>query len=128
RGQALREALERHCLAGPGRARDQAVAIGPAEVQELFFAVAGKPEKDFTHLPILLPSLSPHGMGQGFARGQVLDLSDYDVKAGAMRERTPFVLLDDARTEGAAGVHLYENPVEIFVAYRADEVDRVLAA
>ncbi|QUL39457.1 aminodeoxychorismate synthase component I [Erythrobacter sp. JK5] len=38
-----------------------------------------------------------------------------------------FVLLDDARASGAADALLYENPVEVFVAYRADDVERVLA-
>lgn len=45
-----------------------------------------------------------------------------------MGERTPFVLLDDARAEGAADAHLYERPVEVFVARRPDEVEAVLAA
>lgn len=45
-----------------------------------------------------------------------------------MADRKPFVLLDDARAEGAADAHLYENPVEVFVARRVDEVEAVLAA
>ena len=45
-----------------------------------------------------------------------------------MADRKPFVLLDDARAEGAADAHLYENPVEVFVARRADDVEAVLAA
>ncbi|RXZ64442.1 aminodeoxychorismate synthase component I [Pelagerythrobacter rhizovicinus] len=45
-----------------------------------------------------------------------------------MGERTPFVLLDDARAEGAADAHLYENPVALFVARQAEEVEDVLAA
>ncbi|MGZ5792661.1 MAG: chorismate-binding protein, partial [Croceibacterium sp.] len=39
----------------------------------------------------------------------------------------PFILLDDARSEGAVDAHLFENPRSIFVARRADEVERVLA-
>ncbi|MEW4449295.1 aminodeoxychorismate synthase component I [Qipengyuania sp. JC766] len=38
----------------------------------------------------------------------------------------PFVLLDDARADGAADAHLFENPQALFVARRADEVARVL--
>lgn len=45
-----------------------------------------------------------------------------------MGERTPFVLLDDARAEGAADAHFYEDPVAVFVARRPDEVEAVLAA
>ncbi len=45
-----------------------------------------------------------------------------------MPGRIPFVLLDDARTAGAADAHLFENPREIFVARRPDEVAAVLAA
>ena len=41
----------------------------------------------------------------------------------------PFVLLDDARAgEGVADALLYEAPRALFVAHRADEVGRVLAA
>ncbi|HSQ94744.1 MAG TPA: aminodeoxychorismate synthase component I [Croceibacterium sp.] len=39
----------------------------------------------------------------------------------------PFILLDDARSEGAVDAHLFENPRSIFVARTADEVERVLA-
>ena len=35
---------------------------------------------------------------------------------------TPFILLDDARPEGASDARLYRDPVEIVVARRADEV------
>ena len=44
-----------------------------------------------------------------------------------MADRAPFVLLDDARAEGAADAHLFENPRETFVARRPDEVAQVLA-
>jgi len=44
-----------------------------------------------------------------------------------MATRAPFVLLDDARAEGAADAHLFENPREVFVARRAAEVAEVLA-
>ncbi len=40
----------------------------------------------------------------------------------------PFVLLDDARAEGAAHAHLYEGAVATFVAHRAGQVEPVLAA
>ena len=34
-----------------------------------------------------------------------------------MGERSPFVLLDDARESGAADAMLYEAPIEVFAAY-----------
>ncbi|WP_435416677.1 aminodeoxychorismate synthase component I [Parerythrobacter aurantius] len=40
----------------------------------------------------------------------------------------PFVLLDDARAEGAAPAHLYEDAVATFVAHRAEQVEPVLEA
>ncbi len=39
----------------------------------------------------------------------------------------PFILLDDARVEGAAPARLYTAPEEIIVARRADEVEAALA-
>jgi para-aminobenzoate synthetase/4-amino-4-deoxychorismate lyase len=45
-----------------------------------------------------------------------------------MAARAPFVLLDDARVEGAADAQLFENPREVFVARRQDEVAAVLEA
>ena len=45
-----------------------------------------------------------------------------------MAGNDPFVLLDDARTSGAADALLYENPRQIFVARRPEEVEPVLAA
>ncbi|MGX7927383.1 aminodeoxychorismate synthase component I [Tsuneonella sp. HG094] len=45
-----------------------------------------------------------------------------------MAGRTPFVLLDDARTDGAAPAHLFEAPRAIFVAHRPEEVAATLAA
>ncbi len=44
-----------------------------------------------------------------------------------MSERSAFVLLDDARESGAADAHLFEEPEQIFVARRAEEVADVLA-
>src|SRR5687768_9410576 len=41
---------------------------------------------------------------------------------------TPFVLLDDARAEGASDAQLFENPREIFVARRPEDVVPVLEA
>jgi para-aminobenzoate synthetase/4-amino-4-deoxychorismate lyase len=38
----------------------------------------------------------------------------------------PFILLDDARGEGAVDAHLFENPRALFVACRTEEVERVL--
>ena len=38
----------------------------------------------------------------------------------------PFILLDDARSEGAVDAHLFEHPSDIFVARRPEEVVRVL--
>ncbi|WP_133365944.1 aminodeoxychorismate synthase component I [Qipengyuania sediminis] len=45
-----------------------------------------------------------------------------------MVTRAPFVLLDDARAEGAAAAQLYEDPIEIFIARRVEDVAAVLAA
>jgi para-aminobenzoate synthetase/4-amino-4-deoxychorismate lyase len=45
-----------------------------------------------------------------------------------MADPRPFVLLDDAREEGASDAQLFENPREIFVARRPDEVLPVLEA
>ena len=45
-----------------------------------------------------------------------------------MATRQPFVLFDDAREEGASDAQLFENPREIFVARRPEEVASVLAA
>ena len=50
-----------------------------------------------------------------------------------MGQRTPFVLLDDARANSAGGESgadalLYEAPRAIFAAHRPDEVEAVLVA
>ena len=45
-----------------------------------------------------------------------------------MAEKRPFVLLDDARECGAADALLFENPREIFIAQRPEQVAEVLAA
>ena len=45
-----------------------------------------------------------------------------------MAETKPFVLLDDARAEGASDAQLFENPRELFVARRPEEVLPVLEA
>ena len=39
----------------------------------------------------------------------------------------PFILLDDARAEGASEARLYRAPVEIVVARQPDEVEPALA-
>lgn len=39
----------------------------------------------------------------------------------------PFILLDDARTEGASDARLYEDALEVVVARRVDEVEDALA-
>jgi len=39
----------------------------------------------------------------------------------------PFILLDDARSEGAVDAHVFEHPRQVFVARTPDDVDRVLA-
>ncbi len=45
-----------------------------------------------------------------------------------MGDRSPFVLLDDARAgDGAADALLYEEPIKVFTAYQAGDVERVLA-
>jgi para-aminobenzoate synthetase / 4-amino-4-deoxychorismate lyase len=45
-----------------------------------------------------------------------------------MADHRPFVLLDDARAEGASDAQLFEDPVETFVARRPEEVVPVLEA
>jgi len=45
-----------------------------------------------------------------------------------MAEPLPFVLLDDARAEGASDAQLFENPRAVFVARRPEEVLPVLEA
>ncbi len=45
-----------------------------------------------------------------------------------MAEHQPFVLLDDAREEGASDAQLFENPSRVFVARRPDEVLPALEA
>src|SRR5512139_2264647 len=45
-----------------------------------------------------------------------------------MAEYQPFVLLDDARAEGASDAQLFESPRQVFVARRPDEVLPVLEA
>ncbi len=44
-----------------------------------------------------------------------------------MAGRAPFVMLDDARGDGAADAHVFENPARVFVARRPEEVAGVLA-
>lgn len=44
-----------------------------------------------------------------------------------MGKRAPLVLLDDARVAGAADAQLFEDPAEVFVAHRPEEVAAVLA-
>ena len=58
--------------------------------------------------------------------GQVLDLREEAAKAASMGQKSPFILLDDARGTKAAPAHLYTNPSDIFVARRADEVADIL--
>lgn len=43
-----------------------------------------------------------------------------------MDGKSPFVLLDDARTHGASDAHCFTNPAQVFVARRAEDVVRVL--
>ena len=45
-----------------------------------------------------------------------------------MAQTRPFVLIDDAREEGAGDALLFEDPAELFVARRPDEVRAVLDA
>ena len=45
-----------------------------------------------------------------------------------MSAREPFVLLDDARVEGASDAQVFEHPREIFIARRPEEVEAVLDA
>ncbi|MGB3795987.1 MAG: aminodeoxychorismate synthase component I [Alteraurantiacibacter sp.] len=43
-----------------------------------------------------------------------------------MDGKSPFVLLDDARTQGASDAHCFTRPQQVFVARRAQDVVRVL--
>ncbi|MCP9222005.1 aminodeoxychorismate synthase component I [Erythrobacter sp. LQ02-29] len=45
-----------------------------------------------------------------------------------MGSREAFVLLDDARGDGAADARVYERPARVFVAHRPEQVEPVLAA
>ncbi|MDD3798549.1 MAG: aminodeoxychorismate synthase component I [Novosphingobium sp.] len=45
-----------------------------------------------------------------------------------MAARNPFVLLDDARAQGASNAHLFENPRALFVARRPEDVAGTLEA
>ena len=45
-----------------------------------------------------------------------------------MARRDPFVLLDDARSDGAADALLFENPRAVFVASRPVDVAKTLEA
>ncbi|KWV92330.1 aminodeoxychorismate synthase component I [Erythrobacter sp. YT30] len=47
---------------------------------------------------------------------------------GSGTPSTPFVLLDDARAEGAVDAFLYEAPTEVFVAAHPGDVESTLAA
>ena len=47
--EAFGEALQGHRLAGAGRTRDQAVAVGPAKVEILLLAIGGEAEIDLSH-------------------------------------------------------------------------------
>ena len=47
--------------------------------------------------------------------------------AGPDAPKEPFVLLDDARAEGASDAQLFQNPRAVFVAHRPQDVSRVLA-
>ena len=49
RGELLGDGLQRHGLAGAGRAGDQAVAVGAAEPQHLALAVCAQSEEDVVH-------------------------------------------------------------------------------
>lgn len=46
--------------------------------------------------------------------------------AGPDTPQAPFVLLDDARAEGASAAQLFEHPRAVFVAHRPEDVSRVL--
>ncbi len=41
--------------------------------------------------------------------------------------RAPFILLDDARSQGASDARLYEQALEVVIARRPDEVEAALA-
>ena len=43
-----------------------------------------------------------------------------------MAKPKPFILLDDARHDGAAPAHLFEDPKKVFAATRAENVAEVL--
>ena len=54
-GKTLGEALQGHRLAGAGRARDQAVAVGAAQFERLARSVRPVPEKYARLSPFLIP-------------------------------------------------------------------------
>ena len=63
--------------------------------------------------------------------GQPFDTS-LDLRAGKVRgermgQSAPFVLLDDARENGAVDALAYRAPAKIFVAYHPDDVEQALA-
>ena len=41
--------------------------------------------------------------------------------------RAPFILLDDARSDGASDARLYEDVLELVIARRPEEVESALA-
>ena len=45
-----------------------------------------------------------------------------------MRQRPPFILLDDARESSAENACLLENPSHVFVAFQGEEVAKTLEA
>lgn len=47
---------------------------------------------------------------------------------GSGMPSTPFVLLDDAREDGAADALLYENPSELFIAHHPADVSKIVEA
>src|SRR6478735_304841 len=65
---------------------------------------------------------------RGLARGLAIDKDRFGGRAQVMAETKPFVLLDDARAEGASDAHLFENPREVFVARRPEDVLPLLEA
>jgi hypothetical protein len=125
------DALERHRLAGAGRARDQAMAVGPAQQQHFAFALRGQAQKYLVHarpmvgVDSLFRMMSTGSRGvfaakPGFARA-FLPL------CRAAMTRAPFLLLDDARPDARSGARLYQDPLEIVVARRPEEVEAALA-
>jgi hypothetical protein len=132
RGKLFGDALQRHRLAGAGRARDQPVPVGPAEPQHLPFAVGAEAKVDIVHVTVVparkrpVPPRVYEQVAPG-ARGFCIRGGVPLKRAPPAMDQTPFILLDDARSDGASDARVYRDPLEIVVARRPEDVAPALA-